>query len=62
MALYGFMRKRKKSRRGRSNLRPLKPIAVALDRLEVELALRLGDGDLTLGVRRAVALASIREV
>jgi hypothetical protein len=34
---------------------------VPLDGLEVELAHRLGGGDLTLGIRRAVVFASMRE-
>jgi hypothetical protein len=56
-------RKKKKSCRGgkKSNVQLLKHIEVSLDSLEVELALRLGDGDLTLGIRRAVILASMRQ-
>jgi hypothetical protein len=56
-------RKKKKSCRGgkKSNVQPLKHIKVSLDSLEVELALRLGDGDLTLGIRRAIVLASMRQ-
>jgi hypothetical protein len=55
-------RKKKKScgEGKKSAVQPLQHIVVSLDRLEVELALRLGDGDLTLGIRRAVILASIR--
>jgi hypothetical protein len=34
---------------------------VTLDGLEAELALRLGDGDLTLGIRRAIVLASMHQ-
>jgi hypothetical protein len=47
-------RKKKKPCRGgkKSNVQPLKHIEVSLGGLEVELALRLGDGDLTLGIRR----------
>ena len=45
----------------KSNVEPLKPIKVSLDGLEVKLALRLGDGDLTLGIRRAVVLAGMRQ-
>jgi hypothetical protein len=44
-----------------SKVQPLKRIEVSLDGLEVELALRLGDGDLTLGIRRAIVLASMRQ-
>jgi hypothetical protein len=56
-------KKKKKSCGGgkRSNAQPLKHIEVSLDSLEVELALRLGDGDLTLGIRRAIVFASIRQ-
>jgi hypothetical protein len=56
-------RKKKKSCRGgkKSAIQPLKHIEVSLDRLEVELALRLGDGDLALGIRRAIIFASIRQ-
>jgi hypothetical protein len=56
-------RKKKKSGGGckKSNVQPLKRIEVSLDGLEVELALRLGDGDLTLGIRRAIVLASMRQ-
>jgi hypothetical protein len=55
--------KKKKSGGGgkKSNVQPLKHIEVSLDGLEVELALRLGDGDLTLGIRRAVVLVSMRQ-
>jgi hypothetical protein len=49
-------RKKKKSRRGdKSNVQPLKHIEVSLDGLEV-----IGDGDLTLGIRRVV-LAGMRQ-
>jgi hypothetical protein len=36
-------------------------VEVALDRIELKLALNLGDGDLTLGIRRAVVLAGMRQ-
>ena len=57
------MRKKKKPCRGgkKSKVQPLKQIEVSLDGLEVELALRLGEGDLRLGIRRAIVLASIRQ-
>jgi hypothetical protein len=47
-------RKKKKSggKGKKSNVQTLKHIEVSLDSLEVELALRLSDGDLTLGIRR----------
>jgi hypothetical protein len=57
------MKKKKKSAGGRkkSNVQSLKRIEVSLGSLEVELALRLGDGDLTLGIRRALIFASMRQ-
>lgn len=45
----------------KSKAQPLKHVEVSLDALEVEAALRLGDGDLTLGIRRAIILASMRQ-
>jgi hypothetical protein len=35
---------------------------VPLDDLEIKLAVKLGDGDLTLGIRRAVVFASMRQL
>jgi hypothetical protein len=57
------MRKKKKSRAGgkKSNAQPLKHVEVELTALEIELALRVGDGDLTLGIRRAIIFASMRQ-
>jgi hypothetical protein len=40
---------------------PLKHFEVSLDGLEIKMALILGDGDLTLGIRRAVVFASMRQ-
>jgi hypothetical protein len=55
-------KKKKSCGRGKkSAVPPLKHIEVLLDRLEVELALELGDGDLTLGIRRAIIFASTRQ-
>jgi hypothetical protein len=56
-------KKKKKSCGGgkKSNAQPLKHIEMSLDSLEVELALRLGDRDLTLGIRRAIVFASMRQ-
>jgi hypothetical protein len=45
----------------KSSAQPLKHVEVALDRIEVKLALILGDGDLSLGIRRAVVLAVMRQ-
>jgi hypothetical protein len=44
----------------RSSAQPLKRVEVALDGIEVKLALILGDGDVKLGLRRAVVLAVMR--
>ena len=57
------MRKKKKSGAGgkKSNAQPLKQVKVSLTGLEIELALRLGDGDLTLGIRRAIIFASMSQ-
>jgi hypothetical protein len=56
-------RKKKKFSVGnkKSTLQPLKHIEVSLDDLEIRLAAKLGDGDLTLGIRRAVVIASMRQ-
>jgi hypothetical protein len=56
-------RKKKKSCGGgkKSKVQTLTRIEVSLDGLEVELALGLGDGDLTLGIRRAIIFASMRQ-
>ena len=42
-------------------VQPLKLLEVSLDSLEIEMALKLGEGDLTLGIRRAVVLAGMRQ-
>lgn len=60
MPLVTREKKRSSSGGKKSNVQPLKHIDVSLDGLEVKLALILGDGDLTLGIRRAVVLASMR--
>ena len=38
----------------------MKEFKVALDDIEAEIAIKLGDGDLCLGIRRAVILAGLR--
>ena len=38
----------------------MQKLTVSLDRFETELALRVGDGDLGLGIRRALVLAGLR--
>jgi hypothetical protein len=55
-------KKKKSIREGRkSNGKPLKHIEVLLDGATVKMALKLGDGDLSLGIRRAVVLAGMRQ-
>ena len=44
-----------------SSVQRLKHVEVPLDDLEIRMAVELGDGDLTLGIRRAVILASMRQ-
>ena len=59
--LLKFERTKTRSRRKlQTKTSPLQYIAVSLDLFETELALELGDGDLTHGIRRAVILASMR--
>jgi len=50
--------KRKKSSPAGKKLYRLQ---VSLDNLEVKMALQLGDGDLCLGIRRALVLGSLRQ-
>jgi hypothetical protein len=52
-----------KSRRKRKDLgvQPLKHCKVPLDELETKFAIELGDGDLALGIRRAIILAAMRQ-
>jgi hypothetical protein len=45
----------------KSSGRSLKHIVVSLDDATVRMALKLGDGELSLGIRRAVVLACIRQ-
>ena len=40
----------------------LKNVEVRLDKLEIKLAVKLGDGDLILGIRRAVILAGMHQL
>jgi len=55
-------KKKKSSRAGRkSSSKSLKHIVVSLDDATAKMALDLGDGDLSLGIRRAVALTSLRQ-
>lgn len=57
----GRRNKQFSDRSKKSNAPSLKHVEVALDRIEVKLALILGDGDSTLGIRRAVVLAVMRQ-
>jgi hypothetical protein len=52
--------KRVRRRRKQGRLQSFKKFDVCLDEFETKLALELGEGDLRLGIRRAVVLASIR--
>ena len=57
---------RKKTKRNRQNTnssaQPLKHMEVSLDGATIKMAVKLGDGDLSLGIRRAVILATMRRV
>jgi hypothetical protein len=53
--------KKKSSREGKkSSFQPLKHVEVSLDSATVKMAIQLGGGDLSLGLRRAVVIASLR--
>jgi hypothetical protein len=53
--------KKRLSRTGADrSIKRLTYIEVSLDDLEIRMALKLGDGDLKLGIRRAVVFASMR--
>jgi hypothetical protein len=55
-------KKKSSSREGKKcSVQLLKKLSVSLDGATVKMALNLGDGDLSLGIRRAVALASLRQ-
>ena len=45
-----------------ASIKHLRRVKVPLDDLEIKLAVKLGDGDLTLGIRRAVVFASMRSL
>lgn len=54
--------KKKSSHSGKkASVSPLTHVEVPLDDLEMKLAVKLGDGDLTLGIRRAVVFVSMRQ-
>jgi hypothetical protein len=53
-------KKKKSNNEGERKFQSLKSLKVALDGTTVKMAVNLGDGDLSLGIRRAVALASLR--
>lgn len=62
MGILLTFKKKKSSPRGKKvAVQPLKLLEVSLDSLEIEMALKLGDGDLSLGIRRAVVLAGMRQ-
>ena len=62
MANLVMAKKKSSSRAGKKRrVQPLKRLSVSLDGATVKMALNLGDGDLSLGIRRAVVLASLRQ-
>ena len=62
MGILLTFKKKKSSLLGKKvAVQPLKLLEVSLDSLEIEMALELGDGDLSLGIRRAVVLAGMRQ-
>ena len=58
--LLAFRKTKLSRKRKQGNLQALKLFDVSLDEFETKLALELGDGDMCLGIRRAVVLASMR--
>ena len=62
MGIPVTLKKIKSNRKGKkASVQPPKHLEVSLDALEFKMALKLGNGDLSLGIRRAVVLASIRQ-
>jgi hypothetical protein len=63
-AMKNRMRKKRKRNRQNSNssAQPLKRMEVSLDGATIKMAVKLGEGDLSLGIRRAVVLATMRRV
>ena len=59
--LLPFKKKRSNRESGRVRVQRIKHFQVALDNLEIRMALQLGDGDLCLGIRRALVLGSLRQ-
>lgn len=60
MGISLTINKKKSGRRGKKvSIQSLKRLEVSLDGLEIKMALKLGDGDLSLGIRRAVIFASM---
>jgi hypothetical protein len=57
-----MIKKKKSSRESKKSSVPtLKHVNVSLDGATVKMAIKLGGGDLSLGIRRAVTLASMRQ-
>ena len=48
-------------RKKNAGVKRLTAVEVRLDDLEIKLAIKLGDSDLTLGIHRAVVFASMRQ-
>jgi len=63
-AMKNRMRKKRKRNRQNTNssAQPLKRMEVSLDGATIKMAVKLGEGDLSLGIRRAVVLATMRRV
>jgi hypothetical protein len=59
--LLNFKRSNSRRKREKIPAQSLKRYKVSLDELEIKLALELGDGDLALGIRRAIVLAAMRQ-
>ena len=49
-------------RSNKARAEPLKSVNVSLDTATIKMAVKLGRGDLSLGIRRAVALRMIRQL
>ena len=59
----GITKKKNSSRKGKkSSVQPLKHVEAFLDGATVQMAIKLGGGDLSLGLRRAVVIATLRSV
>jgi hypothetical protein len=55
-----MIRKTKPRRLGKNSGKPFKTVRLVLDSTTFKMAVTLGNGDVSLGIRRAVAIASLR--